>query len=241
MTALIVGNCADLHVQAVLKSIQESGYSYPVLIDAEVLSYGNYSLTRTQLEIGEYVLDVNDTDCGWLRRYAPSNWGAGIVTGSLDAVIYRSFLTLVGCVSRMGRRTWLTEVDDMLRAEDRLLQLKFAEDQGIMIPRTIVVGSAEQAIDELGERFIVKPLSLGYFSTESGPRAVYTNVVNSIEALDIDVNAHRKQPHFASETRIENSHTQQPRLTSWFPKESTSETGEGCTAICKFGRRSAEK
>ena len=57
----------------------------------------------------------------------------------------------------------------------------------------------------------------------------------------IGVNAHRKQPHFASETRIENSHTQQPRLTSWFPKESTSETGEGCTAICKFGRRSAEK
>ena len=131
-------------------------------------------------------VDAAGAHRGWLRRYAPSGWGMGIVAGSLDAATHRSFLTLVGSIARKSSCDWLTPIDNMLRAEDRLVQLDVAARLGILAPRTVVTSSAETAIGEAGQRFVVKPLSLGYFVTEDGPQAVFTSEMDATTARQLD-------------------------------------------------------
>ena len=131
-------------------------------------------------------VDAAGAHRGWLRRYAPSGWGMGIVAGSLDAATHRSFLTLVGSIARKSSCDWLTPIDNMLRAEDRLVQLDVAARLGILAPRTVVTSSAETAISELGSSFVVKPLSLGYFVTEDGPQAVFTSEMDATTARQLD-------------------------------------------------------
>ncbi len=186
MTALVVGSPSDGHVQAVLRAIEALGAEQPLLLDAPTLRDGQFALTHRGLTLNDLQMDADESHRGWLRRYAPSGWGTGIVAGSLDAAIHRSFLTLVGSIARSSCCDWLTPIDSMLRAEDRLVQLDVAAGLGILVPRTIVTSSEETAIAELGSRFVVKPLSLGYFVTEDGPQAVFTSEMDATTARQLD-------------------------------------------------------
>ena len=123
---------------------------------------------------------------GWLRRYAPSGWGTGIAAGSLESAIHRSFLALVGSISRCGVRDWLTRIDEMLKAEDRVFQLELAASLDIRVPQTLIASSADRVIEQLGNRFVVKPLTLGLYWGPDGPRSVYTSELDERTARDID-------------------------------------------------------
>ena len=158
----------------------------PLLLDAPTLQDGEFTLSERGLTLNGVHVDAAGAHRGWLRRYAPSGWGMGIVAGSLDAATHRSFLTLVGSIARKSSCDWLTPIDNMLRAEDRLVQLDVAARLGILAPRTVVTSSAEIAISELGSNFVVKPLSLGYFVTEDGPQAVFTSEMDATTARQLD-------------------------------------------------------
>lgn len=186
MTALVVGSRSDGHVQAVLGASEALGAEEPLLLDAPTLRDGEFTLTQRGLTLNGLYMDAGEAHRGWLRRYAPSGWGTGIVAGSLDAAIHRAFLTLVGSIARKSGCDWLTPIDCMLRAEDRLVQLDMASSLGILVPRTVVTSSEETAIDELGDRFVVKPLSLGYFVSEDGPQAVFTTELDAATARQLD-------------------------------------------------------
>jgi hypothetical protein len=186
LSSLIVGNPSDAHVQAVVRSMDSLGARPPLVVDAPSLLAGGFTLTAKYLETGGTRLSTQSGGTGWLRRYAPARWGAGVVSGSLDSAIHRAFLTLVGCVSRSGNRRWLTRIDEMLRAEDRIVQLEVATSLGISVPRTLIASSAERVIDEFGPRFVVKPLALGLYWGPDGPRAVYTSELDATTARELD-------------------------------------------------------
>ena len=186
MTALVVGSRSDGHVQAVLRAVEALGGEEPLLLDAPTLQDGEFTLSQRGLTLNGVHVDAAGAHRGWLRRYAPSGWGMGIVAGSLDAATHRSFLTLVGSIARKSSCDWLTPIDNMLVAEDRLVQLDVAARLGILAPRTVVTSSAETAISELGSSFVVKPLSLGYFVTEDGPQAVFTSEMDATTARQLD-------------------------------------------------------
>lgn len=186
MTALVVGSRSDGHVQAVLRAVEALGGEEPLLLDAPTLQDGEFTLSERGLTLNGVHVDAAGAHRGWLRRYAPSGWGMGIVAGSLDAATHRSFLTLVGSIARKSSCDWLTPIDNMLVAEDRLVQLDVAARLGILAPRTVVTSSAETAISELGSSFVVKPLSLGYFVTEDGPQAVFTSEMDATTARQLD-------------------------------------------------------
>ncbi len=99
----------------------------------------------------------------------------GTVAGSLEGVTSRAFLGLVGSISRLGAVEWLTPLDAMLRAEDRLLQLQVVTETGARIPETVVTSDADEASDLLGSRFVVKPLVGGLYQSDDGPTAVYAS------------------------------------------------------------------
>ncbi len=183
---LIVGDPRDSHVDAVLGAVEALGGPQPLILDAPTLARSPYTLDSTSLSVGDMSVRVDSGGRGWLRRYAPSMWGAGNVAGSLEAVRKRAFLTLVGSISRIGNRSWLTTLDAMLAAEDRLFQLDVVSARGYRTPRSLVASNGATARRQLGDRFIVKPLANGYYNSDSGPRAVFTSSLTEADLLHTD-------------------------------------------------------
>jgi hypothetical protein len=187
MGALIIGDSSDSHVSAVLDAMTQLGATMPIVLDAPGLQANGFSFTLDKLTYQSLTVDVQDgLSSGWLRRYAPTVWGAGTVAGSLEAVTKRSFLALVGAITRVGARRWLTPLDAMLRSEDRLAQLEAARRLGIRVPKTIVTSESDAVVRHLGRRFVVKPLTIGYFRTSDGPKAVFTSSMTDEEAKRVD-------------------------------------------------------
>lgn len=197
---VIVGDRADAHLAAVVRALDLLGGPEPVVVDAARLMADPYTLVPgDRLTVGGSTLSLREPSRGWLRRSAPSVWGAGLVTGSLDAVKHRAFLTLVGSLSRLCSVSWVTPIDAMIRGEDRLAQLEAVAEAGHRTPRTVVTSSADVARAALGDQFIVKPLAMGYFQTKSGPRAVYTAELAADDLARVDF----ADAPFAAQERIE--------------------------------------
>lgn len=197
MTAsLIIGDNTDSHVVAVLSAIAALGGDAPMLIDAPTLASTDYCLDAGSLTIAGKTMILDGAGRGWLRRYAPTTWGAGMIAGGLEAVSRRAFLSLVGSISRLGDRKWLTHLEAMLRAEDRLLQLQVVDSLGFRVPRTVVTDNGHTARTVLGDQFIVKPLLNGYYNSTDGPKAVFTSV---IRPSDLDRTDFAAAPFVAQE------------------------------------------
>lgn len=186
MTPIIIGDLSDSHVSSVVRSLERRGQASPVVLDAPRLQRCGFSLDLDALSDAGRKVDLSDGGTGWLRRYAPSAWGTGSVAGSLESVTKRAFLSLVGSITRLGNREWLTTLDALLGGEDRLVQLEAARRAGFRIPATIVTSAPTEAADRLGANFVVKPLAGGYYWAEDGPRAVFTTELATEEALSLD-------------------------------------------------------
>lgn len=189
MTPLIIGDRRDSHVVAVLDAMATAGCDSTVVVDAPRLQEEGFSLDLDRLRQGELHISLRAGSRGWLRRYAPTGWGTGVVAGSLEAVTKRAFLALVGALTRLGDRDWLTPLDAMLAAEDRLSQLDTARALGLRIPDTLVTSDASEAAARLGEPFVVKPLTGGYFWKQEAAQAVFASTLALDEALGVDFKA----------------------------------------------------
>lgn len=100
MTPLIVGSRSDAHVAAVLAALQDFHSIEAVVLDAPELQRSGFSVDLDRFMFDGATLSFRDAGTGWLRRYAPTAWGAGLPIASLEAVTQRSFLSLVGALSR---------------------------------------------------------------------------------------------------------------------------------------------
>jgi hypothetical protein len=195
---LIVGDVEDSHVAAVVSALADLQDKEPIVFDAPSLRREGFRLEGEGLMVGDRLTGLGKGR-GWLRRYAPTMWGAGTLAGGLEAVTIRSFLGLVGSLSRVGGIEWLTPLERMLAAEDKLYQLQEASRSGARVPRTLVTSDGADAERSLGRTFVVKPLVGGYFWADDGPRAVYAE---SLVASDMDRVDFGAAPFLAQE-RIE--------------------------------------
>ena len=194
--ALIVGDVTDSHVQAVLAEIARTGGGVPLLLDAPSLTKLPYAVHDGALTLGDMTVRTDEAGRGWLRRYAPTMWGAGAIAGSLESVRKRAFLTLVGSISRVGNRQWLTTLNSMLAAEDRLYQLDVINRLGYRTPHTVVTSCGGNARSVLGNEFVVKPLANGYYNSADGPQAVFTTALTE---TDLDQTDFADAPFVAQE------------------------------------------
>lgn len=119
---------------------------------------------------------------GWIRRLAPDDWDAHTVMGSQLAAVLAARLTLLGAVARDPSVAWLTEVDDLFAAENKVVQLRAAAAQGLRIPET-VVSTGLSGLADLGASFVVKPLGPGHYLDPDGRVNVVHATVTSAERL----------------------------------------------------------
>ena len=170
---LLIGSESDTHLRIVAERLRSRNIK-PVIFDADSLSEVGYSLSPNKLMIGGKAISMESR--GWLRRVAPSRWTTGDLVGSVSDISLRTRVRLVAAIVRHGSRKWLTNIDALQSAEDRIYQLVAACRIGIATPPTIVSADPEIIRHELGEDAVLKPLATGAFiNAEGQPQTVHTS------------------------------------------------------------------
>ena len=138
--------------------------------------------------ISSYVLDTSgsatyssqlrsrqEVGCADLPR---RNWQRGVVLESHEAAVKTSWLSLLVSISRICGVEWLTELDTMVSAENKLFQSLAAAQLGIAMPETIVTNDLTELIGALPEEFVIKPLGPGHYYEGDEARVVYSTSLN---------------------------------------------------------------
>jgi len=139
----VIGSAADPHVVAVLA---EAGGRSTMVFDAGSLEGRSFNLGSGSFELGPaietdeaLVLRPDISARGWIRRLAPPDWQRGLVVDSHDAAVKTAWLSLVVGVIRTCRVQWLTDIDALVSAENKLVQYAAAARLGLLVPETIVL------------------------------------------------------------------------------------------------------
>ncbi len=129
------------------------------------------------LQLGELRVLSEAPVRGWLRRLAPPDWQRGLVLESHEAVVKAAWLSLLVSITRCCGVRWLTELDAMLSAENKLVQAVAATELGIAIPETIVTNDPAELKAVFADEFVIKPLGPGHFYEDDEAHVVYTTVL----------------------------------------------------------------
>jgi glutathione synthase/RimK-type ligase-like ATP-grasp enzyme len=91
---------------------------------------------------------------GWRQDAAPGTRGAAIRTSWINL--------LVAIAAGLGVE-WLTPLDVLTAAENKVFQLLAAWRLGVQTPKTVIASSRDRIPAELGDPLVVKPLGPGGF------------------------------------------------------------------------------
>ena len=174
-TAVAVGSISDEHLRSVVDRLDQSDIA---IFDAATMSEQQFVMGPGYLQLGDLRLSSEAPVRGWLRRLAPPDWQRGLVLDSHEAVVKTAWLSLLVSITRSCGVRWLTELDAMLRAENKLVQAVAATELGIATPQTIVTNDPAELKEAFPEEFIIKPLGQGHFYEDDEARVVYTTVLH---------------------------------------------------------------
>jgi hypothetical protein len=173
-TAVVVGNTSDEHLHAVLDRV---GGSDVAIFDAATLAEQQFVMGVGYLRLGELRICAEEPLQGWLRRLAPPDWQRGLVLESHEAVAKAAWLSLLVSIARTCGVRWLTDLDALIGAENKLVQAIAATQLGIATPETIVTNDPAGLKEAFPDEFVVKPLGPGHFYENGEARVVYSTVL----------------------------------------------------------------
>lgn len=196
---VIVGDIEDPHVYAVVKLMPHAGV---VVLDSTLVSdvvrhLSGDATMLTDLQ-GDTCWITGDTVVrGWLRRLAPAGSDHGITLGSRHSAMLASRLTLLAGVIRDPAITWLTPVDALFAAENKIVQYRTAAAEGIRVPKFLVNDDPQVLANELAEPFVLKPLGPANFVDDHGQNlVVFVKPLWSNDLNDVDM---RQAPFLAQQ------------------------------------------
>ncbi len=147
------------------------------IFDAATLSDERFTLRTGCLQLGELRLSAEVPARGWLRRLAPADWQRGVVLESHEAAVKTAWLALLVSITRTCGVRWLTDLDALVVAENKLVQSVTATELGIATPETIVTNDRAELKEVLPEEFVIKPLGPGHFYEGDEALVVYSTVL----------------------------------------------------------------
>ena len=175
---LIIGSSDDPHVQAVSAAVQRSGFSVRV---ANVTDEESSQSWRPHTADSQGVR-------GWIRRLAPAGWGVGAERESVASAVASAKLAQMSFTLYDSKVTWLTRFTDLLRAENKMIQLESAMLALVPIPDTLVTTDVVTLRQWRRGEVVVKPLAAASFLDEGGVRKhVPASLVTTEELQQRDV------------------------------------------------------
>lgn len=141
-------------------------------LDVSLLERVPYALTAAGLRFttgdGDVVVPSGGQVRGWLRRLAPPQWRRDVAPSSHEGAIRAAWVALLVGVARSCAIRWLSEIERLFVAENKVVQQVAAAALGISTPASAVVSDRDRIPAALGERFVAKPLGPGEFDDPQG-------------------------------------------------------------------------
>ncbi|MFI6713285.1 RimK family alpha-L-glutamate ligase [Nonomuraea sp. NPDC050478] len=197
---MIIGDPDDPHVKAVATRLARPRDGW--IVNAATLAETTYTWQDARLSLRKHhraeVIAPGIGTRGWIRRLAPADWQRGVVIESVEAAEKTAWLSLLTAVLRTCGVDWLTGIDSLVTAENKLVQQTTARRLGIPTPATVVTNDIAAVPDAVGPDIVVKPLGPGHFFDRDEP---YTLFATPVHADDTVLEALAGAP-FLVQTRI---------------------------------------
>jgi len=156
------------------------------VFDAASLDNHDYLVDHETLVVAGNQVPLTAKTRGWIRRLAPPWWRASVTAGTRDAAIRSAHVALLfGLAADASAPQWLTALDRLLWADNKLFQMRIATRIGIPTPATAVASRPVDVPRRLGDRLVLKPLGAAHFSDGDDARVVYTQAVGRSDLGDL--------------------------------------------------------
>lgn len=180
---VLIGAPDDPHFSAVANLV-----SGPLVVDVHSLqtSYLALSADGPLLKGRNGWMPVHGLGRGWIRRLAPPGWMLGTEAHTRHAYQQAAWLAMLVSFIRTSSVDWLTDLDQLLIAENKLLLKRAAQAVGAASPETALACSPTIATEILGtDQLIAKPIGPSSFLTESDYVSTPTSDVSRL--IDIEL------------------------------------------------------
>lgn len=141
-------------------------------LDAASLEQTEYLLEDDRLVVAdggrEVVLEGHRRPRGWVRRLAPPDWRRQDPPATHEGAVRASWVALLVAIARGLGVDWLSDLERLFVAENKLVQQAAARELGIAVPRSVVTSTRERIPRDFGDSLIVKPLGPGQFVRAEG-------------------------------------------------------------------------
>ena len=169
VTITLVGDLSDLHVRAVVEELTgDFALVNPALLESNPYTVHLSSANVDGLNVWENV------SRGWIRRVAPAGWLRASELDDREGAIKTAWMALTTAIIRSHRVEWLTGLEEIVRAENKLHAYDKLTSVGISIPNYVVSNSSERVRELLGDDFILKPLGPGTYNQGERSYVVFT-------------------------------------------------------------------
>lgn len=161
----MVGDLNDPHVRAVA----ERATVELTVLDAAGLASNPFTITTEGLNwLGQDIQPGR----GWIRRLAPAGWMEHPNEGSLEGAVREAYLSALAAILRHPGMHWLTDIETLGLAENKIVQYRLAASAGCAVPPWLVT-TDPMAVPRVG-KWVSKPLGPGHFIESGCGRVVPT-------------------------------------------------------------------
>ena len=126
-------------------------------------------------------MHVRGLERGWIRRLAPPGWMLGTEAHTRRSSEQAAWLAMLVSFIRTSGVEWLTDIDRLLVAENKLLLARAARFVGVPSPEAVVACSPGAAAAVLGtDRLVAKPIGPSSFLSEGEYLIIPTSDVSGL-------------------------------------------------------------
>lgn len=198
---LLIGDPRDAHIAAVLAHLPRAGTA---VLDAASLKETLQQLDLQSIRLRDLdgaALEISSLapQRGWIRRLAPPAWDHGVGLGSHRAAVLSARLSTLAALLRDPSILWLTPVDQLFAAENKIVQYRGAIEVGVPVPTTVISPDRSVLAAELGEPFVMKPIGLGNFQGDGQQQRVA--LARDVRASDLE-NVDLLEAPFLAQSRV---------------------------------------
>jgi len=158
-------------------------------LSVELATHISKSGNKHWLKYGEEYLNVEQVRAVWMRRIWQPQLAPDLAPQYRTACIRESVTALDGFWDSLREAHWVDDLQRINIAENKLRQLRVAQEIGLSIPRTLVTNSPSEAREfflELEGKVVVKLLTPLSYSMKGSSFFLYTSKVKEEDLLDAE-------------------------------------------------------
>lgn len=190
---VIITNKDDITTDFVVNRLNKMGAEYlrlntEDLVSGTGISFDIHTNQNSLLVLYKSkILNLSDVKSVYFRRPVLPHVKMDLLSqGENEFLVREISYVLEGLYKALRKCFWMSPVDSIRQAENKIYQLLMAQDTGFEIPHSLITTSADKArafFEQFGGDCIIKPIKNGTIDDEQNEKVIFTS---SLKGRDIN-------------------------------------------------------